>query len=76
MTIRDMIMMATGHDHFILQGYSAVDDKPVRDAIEMMIGFNMHWNLMYLIDQVHTGNIIISVLIWLQLSFKKEQENV
>ena len=34
MTIRDMIMMATGHDHFILQGYSASDDRPVRDAIE------------------------------------------
>ena len=34
MTIRDMIMMATGHDHFILQGYSKDDDRPVRDAIE------------------------------------------
>ena len=34
MTIRDMIMMATGHDKFILQGYSAQDDRPVRDAIE------------------------------------------
>ena len=34
MTIRDMIMMATGHSQFILQGYSAKDDKPIRDAIE------------------------------------------
>lgn len=34
MTIRNMIMMATGHDTFILQGYSASDDRPVRDAIE------------------------------------------
>lgn len=34
MTIRNMIMMATGHDTFILQGYSAADDRPVRDAIE------------------------------------------
>lgn len=34
MTIRDMIMMATGHDEFILQGYSVADDKPGRDAIE------------------------------------------
>lgn len=34
MTIRDMIMMAAGHDKFILQGYSAADDKPVRDMIE------------------------------------------
>lgn len=34
MTIRHMIMMSTGHDAFILQGYSAADDRPVRDAID------------------------------------------
>lgn len=34
MTVRDMIMMAAGHDKFILQGYSAADDRPIRDAIE------------------------------------------
>lgn len=34
MTVRDMIMMATGHDEFILQGYSVSDDRPGRDAIQ------------------------------------------
>ncbi len=32
MTVRDMITMSTGHDKFILQGYSKNDDRPVRDA--------------------------------------------
>ena len=33
-TIRDAIMMATGHDQFILQGYNRLEDRPVRDAYE------------------------------------------
>ena len=34
MTIRDMIMMATGHDYFILQGYSGDPRYPGRDELE------------------------------------------
>ena len=33
-TIRDAIMMATGHEQFILQGYNKFNDEPIRDAYE------------------------------------------
>lgn len=33
-TVRDMIMMATGHDYFILQGYSGKADVPGRNDLE------------------------------------------
>ncbi len=34
MTIRDTIMMASGHDYFILEGYSGVPGIPGRDELE------------------------------------------
>lgn len=33
-TVRDMLMMATGHDYFILQGYSGKADIPGRNDLE------------------------------------------
>ena len=70
MTIRDMIMMATGHDHFILQGYSASDDRPVRDAIENddWVQYALEFDVPY--KPGPTGNIIISAHIWHPLSFR------
>lgn len=48
-TVRDMMMMATGHDQFILQGFNEKLDQPIRDVIptDDWVKYSMEFDVPY-----------------------------